>query len=367
MIPYVEILKWNNDNSLLKSYAVVEPSECWFELSYYETGQFEVYAPATANNLQMQKGQFVKIPNKPYLWYITSVQYEFNSSGARMIDVKGFEAKWIVSKRIIRDPLELPSNLQTAMELLFDSNLGSEAIQQRQIAGLVYDFSACSGKTTDAQATRGNLYDFTLNLLKLHKVGLYSVLENGKVKVIALNGTSKNILFAQSMDNLISATYYTSDEKKKTNCQIVSTFSETTGSGTARTTINKEFVAYYPDETAGATGIDRDEMTLSPNLSTKVKQPDGTEIEIDPESEQFQTMQQAEGKLALAERISIVDFNAEIDLSHSQYVFAEDYFIGDLVSVRDEYFGYEASVRIHKFTFKQDSVGYSEEADYGSE
>ena len=368
MIPYIEILDWNEDKTSLEPSFLIEPSQYWSELSYFETGQFEIYAPATIKNLQLKKGQFVKIPHKPYLWYITSIQYEFNADGARMIDAKGYEAKWIASKRIIRDPLQLPSDLEDAMTLLFDLNIGSRVnTPEREIKGLNYDFEACSGKTTEAQATRNNLYEYTLNLLKLHKIGLISVFENGKVVIKAIKGTSKDIVFSQSMDNLISATYYTSDEEKKTNCQIVSSFSETTGSGTARTTITNEFVAYEPDEDEGESGIDRAEITINPNLSTKVQQEDGTEVEIDPSSQTFINMQKAEGKSALAEKISVVNFDAQIDLKYSQYKFAVDFFIGDLVNVRDEYFGYEASARILKYTFKQDASGYGEEAEYGTE
>lgn len=369
MIPYIEVLKWNSNKTSLELYFLIEPSQCWLELSYYETGQFEIYAPATTNNLQLQKGQFVKIPNKPYLWYIVSIQYEFNADGARMIDAKGYEAKWIVSKRIIRDPLQLPRNLKSAMNRVFDLNIGSLAIEQRQIKGLTYGFANCTAKFTDAQGIRGNLYDFASNLLKLHKLGAIATLENGKVYYHALNGTdrSESVLFSQSMDNLISATYYTSDENKKTNCQIVSSFSETTGTGTARTTTTSEYVSYYPNETEGASGIDRDEITITPNLSTKVKQDDGTEIDIDPSSQTFINMQKAEGAAALAEKISVINFDAQIDLRYSHYIFGEDFFIGDLVKVRDEYFGYEAQARILKYTFKQDASGYGEEAEYGTE
>lgn len=370
MIPYIEILKWNNNQTALEPYFLIEPSQFWSELSYYETGAFELYAPATANNLQLRKGQFVKIPNKPYLWYITSIQYEFNADGARMIDVKGYEAKWIVSKRVIRDPLQLPSNLKDAMTLLFDLNIGSSVnIPERQIKGLNYNFEACNNKTTEAQATRGNLYEYSSNLLKLHKIGANSTIINGKVVYKAILGADKteNVLFSQSMDNLISATYYTSDEEKKTNCQIVSTFSQSEGSGTARTTTTTEYVAYEPNETEGASGIDRAEITISSNLSTKVKQEDGTEVEIDPSSQTFINMQKAEGKGALAEKISVVNFDAQIDLQYSHYIFGEDFFIGDLVKVRDEYFGYEATARITKYTFRQDASGYGEEAEYGTE
>ena len=309
------------------------------------------------------------MPHKDYLWVITSVQYEYNAEGGRMIDVKGYEAKWVISKRIIRDPLQLPTSLQAAMQLLFDLNLGPRAISQRQIKGLTYSFSALSGKSTEAQATRGNMLEFTLNLLKLHKSGIVSTLQNGKIQVDAIVGEDKSesVIFAQSLDNLINSTYYSSDEEKKTHCQIVSTFNETTGTGAARTSISQDYVAYYPNETEGETGIDRDEMMLQSNLSTKVKQEDGTEIDIDPSSVTFQKMQQSEGASALSEKITITQFEGEIDLRNSQYQFGVDFNVGDLVKVQDEYFGYSTKARINKYTFKQDANGYGEEAEYSSE
>ena len=78
-------------------------------------------------------------------------------------------------------------------------------------------------------------------------------------------------------------------------------------------------------------------------------------------------MQQQEGKNQLAEKYVEVEFNAEIDLEYSNYEFETDFFIGDWVMVRDEYFNYEEKVRILKYTFKQDATGYGEEAEYGIE
>ena len=87
--------------------------------------------------------------------------------------------------------------------------------------------------------------------------------------------------------------------------------------------------------------------------------------EIISSSQTYQEMQKTEGASALAEKIEIVEFNGEIDLQNSQYKFGTDFFIGDLVMVRDEYFGYSAKARILKYTFKQDESGYGEEAEYG--
>lgn len=367
MIPYVEIL----EKYSLKEFSLIEPSECWFELSYYDKGAFEIYAPATATNLNaLQKGNYVKIPHKPFIWLMQSVQYTFNADGARMISATGYEAaKEIIAKRIIRDPLELPNSLQNALELIFNNNLGTGAIQQRRISGFSWTWSGLGGKTTDAQATRGNLWEFASNLLKLHKVGSKSVIHNGVIYFQTVNGLDKSatVKFSQSLDNLISATYLTSDEDYKTNCQIVSTFNEQEGQGQQKRTVSNDFVAYEPIETGGGSGIDRAEISISPNLSTKVKDESGSEIEISPESAQFIAMQKAEGAAALAEKQVKTEFNGEIDLANSLYIFGEDFNVGDLVEINDEYFGYSAKARITKYTIKQDAGGYGEEAEYGNE
>ena len=78
-------------------------------------------------------------------------------------------------------------------------------------------------------------------------------------------------------------------------------------------------------------------------------------------------MQQQEGKNQLAEKYIDIEFNAELDLQYSNYVFERDFFIGDMVKVRDEFFNYEAETRILKYIFKQDEKGYGEESEYGTE
>lgn len=351
MIPYVEVIgKYNLD-----PFALVEPSECWFELSYYDIGEFEVYAPATQNNLSaLQMGNYIRIPNRPYLWIIKSVQYTFNSEGARMIDVKGFEAKWLLHTRCILNPYQLETNLATAVNNLLLNNLGANALSYRKIVGFNVITPTFNITIDQTQATREDIADFLLALLKANKCGCYTTFENGQITFRAIQGIDRtsSVLFAQSMDNLISSEYFENSENKKTFCRVVSKFSE-----------NNQDVEYAQDYNTGATNIDRLEMVVESNLSTKLE--DGTEIL--PSSDTYKTMQQQEGKNQLAERYIDVQFSAELDLQYSSYEFEKDFFIGDLVKVRDEYFDYEASTRILKYTFKQDATGYGEQAEYGNE
>lgn len=369
MIPYVEVI----GKYTLKSFAVVEPSQCWFELSYYDIGEFEVYAPVTPSNLQALKmGNYIKIPNKPYLWIIKSIQYTFNSEGAKMIDVKGFEAKWLLHTRCILNPYQLESNLATAVTNLLLNNMGANALSYRRIVGLNVITPTFNITIPDTQAPREDIADFLLPLLKANKCGCYVTFENSQITFRFIQGVNRtsSIIFSQSMDNLISSDYFENSENKKTFCRVVSTFSQDNGQGVSVD------VEYAQDYNQGATNIDRLEMVVQSNISTKLFDENGNpvidpqtgkQIDIDPSSTQYKSWQQEEGKNQLAEKYIDTEFNAELDLQYCNYQFEQDFFIGDLVKVMDEYFGYEATPRILKYTFKQDETGYGEFADYGNE
>lgn len=365
MIPYVEVI----GKYTLKSFAVVEPSQCWFELPYYEFGEFEVYAPATNNNIDALKmGNFIKIPNKPYIWVIKSVDYSFSSEGARMIDVKGYDARWLISQRIILNPTPLSTDLATSIYNLLLNNLGANALSYRKIVGWNVRMPSFSITIDQTLAPRGNLWDFIKELLKANKCGSYVTYEDGQLYFQAIYGLDKtdSVIFSQSMDNLITSDYFENSEEYKTFVRVVSTFSEQNSQG------NNVDVDYVQDFNAGGSNIDRYEMLLESNISTKLFDADGNpvldgqgkQVDVLPSSSQYKSWQKQEGRNALSEQIIAREFNGEIDLENSQYKFATDFFIGDKLLVRDEYFGYESAARVIKYTFKQDESGYGEEAEY---
>lgn len=377
MIPYVEVI----EKYSLKSFAVVEPSECWFELSYYEIGEFEIYTFATQNNLSaLKNGNYIKIPNKPFLWVIKSVRYTYNADGARMIDVKGFEAKWLLNQRIVLAPIQLSTDLATAIYNLVNNNLGLQASPLRTIAGFRVAMPSFNITIEQTQAARGNLWELVQELLKSNGCGCFTTFSNGQITFRAIEGQDKSssIVFSQSMDNLISSDYYLNSENYKSYCRVVSTFSEERTDEETEETYSVD-VDYVQDYNKGTTNIDRYEMLLESNISTTYTDDNGDEQEVSPSSELYKSWQQQEGKNALADQIIEKEFNGEIDIQFSNYEFIDPltqstmqdttncYFIGDYVMVRDEFFSYEQSTRVTKYTFKQDSSGYGEEASYGNE
>lgn len=349
MIPYLEI----RDKYTLKTVALVEPKECWLELSYQGVGEFEIYSPATKANLNaLKKGRFVTMPNKRFIWFITSVQYTFTAGGARMISAKGYEAKWLLSKRCILTPKELNGTITSALYGLVNHALGTGAQAERKIVGFTVDTNELFINVNSRQTPRENLLEYTNQLLKAYNCGSIVELVNGTLKYRIFTGNVKTqtVKFTQSLDNLLTSEYLTDDAELATYALVVSTV---------------EDIDYTQEQNNGGTGIDRAEIVIESNLSTKYEDASGTEQETTPTSTLYKGWQTEEAKTELAKHITLEEINGEIDLANSLYIFDTDFFIGDMVKVQDEHFNFFINTRISKYTFKQDANGYGEEAEYG--
>lgn len=348
MIPYIEII----DKNTLKKVTNIEPNQCWFELSYYDVGQFEIYARATAKNSNfLKKGHFVKIPNKRYVWVITSIKKEFVAGSGKMIIAKGYEAKWLLKKGAIETPLQLPTTLSSAVVKLIDNFL------IKYINNFGFELINIDIPLNETQAPRGNLLEFVNKLLKTYNCGSQVIYESGQLKYKILQGQdlSIKIKFSQSLDNLLSSEYFSNDENVATCALVVCKVND---------------IEYTEEYDTGKTGIDRAAIVVNSNLSTKYEDASGQEKELDLTKETdlalFKTWLREEGKNELANHVTIEEFNGEIDLTNSKYSFENDFNLGDQVAIRDEELDFYFKTRILKYTFKQDKK-YNEEADYGGQ
>lgn len=368
MIPYVEV----RDKYTLKAIAPVEPQECWFELGYQDACEFEVYCRASAANLRLlQNGRYVTIPNKPYIWVITAVRYTTKEDGARMISATGFEAKWLLGKRCILTPKELSGTITSACYGLVNHALGTGANAERTISDnkgnnkfFVDTNNIASVSVTGTRAPRGNLLEFVTTLLKEKDCGHIVTIANDTLLYTIYKGADKaaSVKFSQSLDNLLSSEYLADDAAKASYALVVSTFDETT---TVDDVEYKKKVDYTQEQNNGGKGIDRAELVIESNISTKYEDANGEEKETTPDSELYKGWQIAEAKAALAERTTVEEIGAQLDITNTHYAFGEHFFLGDTVGAIDEYFRFRATPQISKYTFKQDANGYGEEAEYG--
>lgn len=357
MIPYVEII----DKHTHMTAALVEPAECWFELSYYSVGEFEIYCRASKQNLgALKKGNYAKIPNRPFVWVIEEISYEFDAEGSRMVSAKGREAKCILSKRIIKKQEQLPSDLASAVYKLVKENASELATEdKRRIRGFRAELGEETVTINDAQATRGDLGEFVNGLLKTYKFGSTVFYDRRFLVFRTYKGKDRtqSIKFSQAMDNLLKTEYMTSDAGKKTSALVVSNVDDTD---------------FERERDRGPTGIDRSEILIESNLSTEYTPEGATEpVKLEPANPDkpedkalYEKWLYEEGRLKLYDHQTEEEIDGEIDLQNSGLEFGSDFFLGDLVTMQDEHFGVSSQARILKFTIKQGADGYGEEAEF---
>ena len=146
--------------------------------------------------------------------------------------------------------------------------MGTSANAERKINGFTVDTNDLLIVISGTQATRGNLLEFVNNLLKTYNCGSIVEFEGDALKYKIFTGEAKNrsVKFSQSLDNLLSSEYFTDDANIATNILVVSTFDETK---TVDGVESKHKVDYLKEVDKGKTGIDRAEIVLESNLSTK--------------------------------------------------------------------------------------------------
>lgn len=357
MISYVEI----RDKYSRLPFAVIEPSECWFELAYYGVGSFEVYTRATKTALAaLKNGNYITIPNKPFIWVIDTIEPTYDAARGYMISARGRQAKSILEKRIINKQTQLPKDLTTAVFYLIRKHAGEEADAARKIEGLAELSSVIVRPITETQVSYSNLLDYTEKLVRAYEVGAdLTITDAATFRYNLYEGLDRSdaVIFSQTFDNLLSSAYTRSTAAARSYILIGGE-----GEGSAR------IVAEY-DTAPTARGIDRAEMFVdAKDISSKYTDANGEEQQLDLTDAatlaKYKGWLIARGETAAAEHTVVETFEGEIDTQHTPYKFGEDYFLGDRVRVQDDFLGVYITPRILKFTMRQDRA-YSELVEYG--
>lgn len=357
LIAYIEV----RDKYSRLPFATIEPAECWFELTFYGVGEFQVYASASKNALAaLEIGNYISLPHKPFIWVIEAVKTTYERGRGYMISATGRQAKAILEKRIINKQTQLPNDLTTAVFDLIRKHAGSEAAGPRKINGLEELTSTVAQAITETQVSYENLLTYTDALLQAYEVGAeLTITETAAFRYNLYTGVDRRdeIIFSQTFDNLVSSAYTRSTAALRTYALIGGQ-----GEGAARV-----LAEYSP--TPSLQGIDRAEIFVdAKDVSNKYTDESGQEQELDITTAAGLATYKAwlleRGHSKIAETVQADSFEGEIDTEASPYKFGEDFNLGDRVRVQDDILGVFITPRVLKFTMRQDRK-YSELVEYG--
>lgn len=379
MIEYLEIRDANRE--LIGIFD--EWNSVIWETDYYGTGSFEIYAPATANNMAMLKvGNYVNRIDDDNIGVFENVGAEYDVQTGRMISAKGRFVKSLLDRRLVYklntgtagkisiSPTVSRGKVEEAARKLVNDHIISskyparnvDFIQLGELKGITTTIVDEDGDPTSKQTSYGNLLTYTDEMLQEYELGAFMrfdrVSKNFLYEVYqgadrTRNNTDGNrpVIFSQDFDNLLASTYNLETDQIKNTALIGGE-----GQGAQR------FCAMVG---VNATGLNRKEVWLDASSQSKTYEDDnGEQAEYDDET--YLQMLKSAGLQRLASLQITETYDGTLDMTLSQYLYKRDFNVGDVVSIEDIELGIYFNPRVLSVIESQDEQGYNIFIKYGN-
>ena len=318
---------------------------------FFESGVFEIVAPANKSNLLLlQKGYVISYDGTDEFGIIDTINIT-QSEGITNIKATGYIGKGLLSRRIIGTQTTLTDTAENATRQLVTSNVITPTNANRAISNVILGTVKGYTDTVDCVANGDNLLDYIVAISQSVNIGfeLFFDKVNKNFYAECRKGTDRSteqienpqVIFSQEYDNLRSCDYLCSDVGKA-NC--------------VKAQYSPSITGIYGDE---LTGLDRFEGLIEETTGVTTPVWDG---------ENFVDILDINAtKIALADKAkqAIIpqteNFEGEVDITQG---YKTDYDLGDIVTI--ENFGYTVSPRIYEVQEVYDENGYTVVPVFGS-
>lgn len=320
-------------------------SAIWTE-RYYESGDFELYMPVSEEILNLfRSGKYViKAKDRSRCMILEKLSIESDEENGDYIIATGRSLSSILSRRIVWKQTSYSGRIENTIRKLVDMNFIHTDIAARKIANMEMKDPIGLTEILAIQYTGDNVEEAIQDICKTYKIGYDIELDfkQKKLKFYLYKGTNRSysqtenpyVVFSQNYENLLTSTYTNDKTEHKNVAQIAGS-----GEGTARikTTVGS------------ATGIERREVFVNASQTSD----NSGEIEASA----YLNMLAQEGFDKLAELKEKENMEAEI-AANQTYKLNEDYFLGDVVEIIDEW-EHKIAPRVTEVIECQSDTGYS--------
>jgi hypothetical protein len=318
---------------------------------YDSFGDFELLVDASVNAIQtLQEDFYLTLYESEHLMVIESVELKTDVENGNKFFVKGRSAETILERRIIWNQTVLNGNLQEGIKNLIDQNAIAPSDTDRKIDNLVFEYStdpAVTALGVNVQYSGDNLYEAVAALCVSNNIGFKITLNSANQFVFKLYaGIDRSydqianpfVEFSPELDNLSNTNY---SHSKRPFRSVTLVGGEGEGSARKSTTVS------LPG--GGGTGLSRREkFTDASSVSSLVN---GVTISEGA----YISLLTTEGLISLLESLPVSSFDGKVDYGIT-YIYGEDFFMGDLVQVVNEY-GLGSRARVMELIFSEDLSG----------
>lgn len=317
---------------------------------YLTYGDFELYVSADTQLLEwLQTDRYLvrdsDIDEEGYhnVMIIRNREITTDAEDGDHLIVTGYSLKSIINRRIIPNQTALSGEVVSCIQQLINENIINPENNSRKVNNFILgNNDIINTYTMKQQITGKNLGEAITDICTTYGYGYDVYINNGNFIFKIYEGADRSydqvinpyVVISSQFDNLLSSDYQVNTDNFA-NVAVVAG----EGEGTARKKV-----------TVGtAQGLERYEVWVdSRNTSTN----DGEITE-----EEYEELLEQEGTEKLSELQPTTSFSGEID-STINYVFNQDYFLGDIVQVENDY-GIRAKTRIIEIIESEDDTGSS--------
>lgn len=347
---------------------------------WYGVGDFEIFAKATAEHLQLLKvGYYVTRNDSDEIGIIESIEITTSITDGTMITATGRFAKSILDRRLIyrtsgttklsNKATVLSGNVESAARALvannaisctFDTRRNFTILELGANAGITAVIVDENGNAAEKQVSYENLLEYTDGLLEEYELSAQIILDDAtkKLQYVVKQGVDRSadnvagldpVIFSRDYDNL-SDSQYAFDSTSKKNVALIGG----AGEGIER---------FYSLLAPAVTGMDRREIFVDASSLSKTYK-DDNDTEQTYTDAQYSKMLITQGKQTLAPLTDTETFTGTILVTAGNYVVNTDFALGDIITVQENSIDKFINVRITEITEVQDENGYTVDAVY---
>ena len=340
---------------------------------YDEAGDFEIYTPVRLDYLQaMQIGNYLWNRDSDRLMIIETVEIETDAEQGPQLIVTGRSLESILDRRVATNAATMSGNIQNIIfAILRNEVINSGSI--RAFPGFKLKASTDSritGITISELNVRGeNVYDIICRLCQTYKLG-WRILPSGaggfefELYMGADRSYNQNknpyVVFSPSFENLLNSNYIKSFKSYKNAIYAVGTYQKEVIVKNKYKDDNGEWVVEEQTtyEEAEVTTWGYSESNTPSGLTRREMFVDNGGVndgEQGGSADTWNAINHQKAITELSEHQTTTAFEGELEATR-QYVYGEDFTIGDIVQVENE-FGITGTVYISEIVFSQDANG----------
>lgn len=339
---------------------------------YDEAGDFELYTPVRLDYLQaMRIDNYLWNRDSDRLMIIETVEIETDIEQGPQLVVTGRSLESILERRIITSGTTFSGNVQSIIISMLNAEV-INASMKRRIPLFSYKLSTdprITGTSMEFTARGENLYDMICSLCQECKIG-WKILPKGTggFEFELFVGTDRSydqnanpyVVFSPSFENLLNSNYIKSYKAYKNSVYAVGTYQKEViiknkYKNDEGDWVVEEQTTYEEDEVT-AWGFSEDsEPTGLARREIFVDNGGVNDGEQGGAYNAWNAINKQKGLTELVNHQTTTAFEGELEATR-QYVYGEDFTIGDIVQIQNEY-GIEGTVYISEIVFSQDASG----------